>query len=142
MSYASREDMIARFGEREVIALTDRQASGMVDETVLNQALEAADDEINGYLQGRYGLPLSSVPRLLTGVACDIARYRLCGAETMETDPARNRYKDAVKILENVRDGKISLGLDMSGQVASEPAGIRISTPGRTFTDDSLRDYS
>jgi phage gp36-like protein len=142
VAYASREDMEARFGEREVIALTDRQGSGAVNEAVLSEALEAADDEINGYLRGRYGLPLPTVPRLITRLACDIARYRLCGAEVTETEPVRNRYKDAVKLLESIAAGKISLGLDESGSVAPEPSGVGISTGPRTFTDETLGDYS
>lgn len=142
MAYASRADMEARFGEREVIALTDRQGAGAVNEAVLTEALEAADDEINGYLRGRYGLPLPTVPRLLSRVACDIARYRLCGTEVTETEPARNRYKDAVKLLESIAAGKISLGLDDAGSLAPEPSGVGISAAPRTFTDTTLEDYA
>jgi phage gp36-like protein len=122
MSYATGQDLIDRFGEQEVINLTDRDRLGVVDATVASQALVATADEIDGYLAGRYSLPLQPVPRVLIGVACDIARYRLCGAEVNVTEDIRSRYKDAVRFLEHVAAGRISLG-GMPGGGAAPVAG-------------------
>jgi phage gp36-like protein len=141
MAYATQADLVARFGEAEVIALSDRAGFGVIDSAVIASAIEQAGDEIDAYLGSRYGLPLTSVPRLLVGVCCDVARYRLCGAEVTETEAARQRYKDALKLLEAVRDGKLSLGLD-AAQTAVEAAGTVLIQPGRrVFTADSLGDY-
>lgn len=141
MPYATQADMSARFGDREVIALTDRAQLGVVDATVLAGAIEQAGVEIDGYLGGRYVLPLASVPRLLVGICCDIARYRLCGADVQETEPARNRYKDAVRLLENLRDGKLTLGLDPASQPVGTEATVRINNGRRVFGASTLADY-
>lgn len=126
--YAAKANMIARFGEPEVIALTDRSNVGAIDDVVLDGALAEADAEIEPYLAPRHTLPLTSVPKILTGFACDIARYRLCGSGGVtETDEIRARYKDAVKFLENVAGGKIGLGLDVANHVVQPANTVQFS---------------
>jgi phage gp36-like protein len=134
MSYATKANMIARFGENEVIALTDRANLGVIDDAVLASALAEADAEIDPYLAPRHQLPLASVPKILTGYACDIARYRLCGANVSETEAIRNRYKDAVRFLENVSSGKIGLGLDAANNVAKPANTVQfVPATGKVF---------
>lgn len=118
MSYALQADMTLRFGEAEVIELADRDNLGTIDATVLQGALDDASAEIDAYLSCRYVVPLTIVPRVFVTYCCDIARYRLSGAATTEVDPVRDRYKDAIRFLEAVRDGKIEL----STNVAPAPA--------------------
>lgn len=141
MPYATQADLIARFGEREVTALSDRLATGLLDATVIASAIEQAGDEIDAYLGGRYNLPLASVPRLLVGVCCDIMRYRLCGADVQETEPARNRFKDALRTLEHIRDGKLTLGLDPAQQPVATGTTVHICDGRRQFNADTLSDY-
>lgn len=134
MSYATQANMIARFGEDEVLALTDRASSGVIDGLVLTDALAEADAEIDPYLAPRHVLPLASTPRILSGFACDIARYRLCGAGVSETDEVRNRYKDAIKFLEKIARGEIGLGMDAANHVAQPTNTVQFATPtGRVF---------
>lgn len=133
--YASRTDMEARFGQNEVVMLTDRSHSGDVDDAVLQQALADAAAEIDGYLAGRYSLPFAAAPKVLTGYACDIARYRLCGSAAMVTDDIRDRYRDAVRFLEHVGAGKISLGGMPTGEVATtSDNSVQMVTGGTVFS--------
>lgn len=141
MAYASTEDMVARFGLQEVIALTDRANSGDVDEAVLASALAEATAEIEGHLAARYALPLVNVPLLVTGFCCDIARYRLSGGSVLETDPTRNRYRDAVRTLELIGAGKVSLGLTPAGQPAPSSGGVLIKPGASGFPAGSLEDW-
>lgn len=141
MTYAAKANMIARFGEDEVIALTDRANLGVVDDAVLAGALAEADAEIEPYLPPRYTLPLSNVPKILVGFACDIARYRLCGAGVTETDEIRRRYEDAVKFLVRVSRGEIGLGLDTANVAPAAPASVQVAAPARVFNSDSLAGY-
>lgn len=134
MSYATPQDFINRFGEQDAIGLTDRTGAGVVDTAVLTAALDEADAEITPYLAPRYAIPLATVPRILVGYVCDIARYRLTGGSASETDAVRNRYKDAVAFLDKVSRGQISLGLDAAGGKAQPANTVRFSTPnGRVF---------
>lgn len=140
-TYASKANMIARFGEPEVIALTDRANLGVVDDAVLAGALAEADAEIDPYLAPHYPLPLTSVPKILSGFACDITRYRLCGAGVTETEEVRKRYEDAIKFMVKVSRGEISLGLDAIGAAPVEHGSVQVSAPARVFNSDSLAGF-
>lgn len=141
MSYATPSDLIIQFGEVEVVAFPDRSRIGVVDTVVAEGALKRASDTIDSYLAARYPLPLSVVPHQLVDLCCDITRYKLLGSEVTETDPARNRYKDALRTLEHIRDGKIDIGLSIGGQAPAESASIKTIGGGRKFDRASLSDY-
>lgn len=117
MSYAAQTDMVSRFGNDEVVALTDRSMAGVIDATVLGDALDAAAAQIDTYLSGRYALPLQIVPKYLVTVCCDIARYQLCVGGTRGTEEIETRNKDAIRFLELAASGKVTLGVTPVGQV-------------------------
>jgi phage gp36-like protein len=77
MSYATVTELITRFGEAELIQLTDRDGGGAINQAVVAAALTDADALINGYVSARYTVPLSPVPPVITKIAADIARYTL-----------------------------------------------------------------
>lgn len=141
MPYATQTNMVDRFGESEVIQLTDRSNIGEIEAAVLLNALASAEQEINAYLDARYALPLVNVPIIVRDFTCDIARYRLCGAEVVETEEIRNRYKDAIKFFELVAKGTISLGLDVTSQAQSAAAGVHVKSNRAVFNAQSLSDY-
>jgi len=140
-TYAILPDMVLAFGAREVIALSDRDHLGVIDEDVVDGALEEATAEIDGYLAGRYALPLLHVPKPLVRICCNIARYHLAGAEVTETDAIRLRYKDAVRTLEAIRDAKMTLGLDTTVTPVPSAGGVRVVGGTRTFSRTTLADY-
>ena len=55
--YATRQDMVNAFGEKECIALTDRDFTGQIDDHVMDVKLTQASAEIDSYLAGRYPIP-------------------------------------------------------------------------------------
>lgn len=116
MSYLTRQNLIDRFGEQELIQLTDRDLVGVINDTVLNQAISDADAEINGYLTA-YPLPLATIPANLVRIACDMTRYYLYDATV--TEQVKARYDSAIKYLTQVAKGLISLGPDTAGAVAA-----------------------
>ncbi len=141
MPYATQVDMVNRFGDAEVIQLTDRANIGEIDVTVLANALASSEQEINAYLDARYAVPLGTVPIIVRDFTCDITRYRLCGAEVVETEEIRRRYEDAVKFFMNVAKGVISLGLDVSSQAQAPSSGVLSGNADRVFSQSSLVDY-
>lgn len=140
MIYATQADLIAQFGESEMISLTDRVMVGVVDAAVVAHALQRASATMDGYL-ARFSIQAGAVPSQLVDICCDIARYKLSGAEVTETDPTRVRFKDALKTLEQIRDGKIDIGLTQAGQAVAETATVRVVGGGRVFNSSSLDDY-
>lgn len=147
MTYATPQDLIARLGEREATAISDRAATGQPDLVVLASALALAEDEVNAYVGRRYALPLKSadtglavVPSMLTRLAIDIARYRQTGTEIMETESIRNRFKDALKVLDQIARGEVSLGnvvLAGAGGPAAVGGGSAVRTGTGSFGDMS-----
>lgn len=139
--YATLANMIDQFEEREVLALADRDGDGVADAAIVDYALRRASVTMDAYLAARYPLPLSSVPEQLMDICCDIARYKLCGSGVTETEEVRNRYKDALRMLEQIRDGKLDIGLSVSGQAPAKSAPVQVAGGARTFTRESLGDY-
>lgn len=139
MAYATVEDMVARFGELEVIQLTDRNQDGLIDEDVAAVALADATAEIDAYL-GRFKRPFTDVPPILKRLCCDIARYRLTAANgVLITDEIRNRYKiDVLDLLRAMAKGEVQLGVDDSGEevAAGEDGIVFVNGKNKVFGRD------
>lgn len=139
MAYATQADMVSEFGESEVIALTDRDNLGTVDAALLQDRLEKASGEIDAYLVKRYAVPLAVVSPLIVTYCCDIARYRLSGAQVAEVETVRNRFKDAVHFFEAVRDGKIDLGSGLAPAVDPSTQDLSYVVQGENVFSRSRR---
>ena len=98
-SIITRQDLIDRFGEDELVLLTDREGRGVIDDEVLNRAIEDAEAETAAYIQAA-GLVLPSPPKVLVIKVCDIARYYL--HDNGETHLVLDRYKQAIAWLRDV----------------------------------------
>jgi len=138
--YATEADMVKRFADDiEELKLMHADAAASI-----NEALQDAAEEINGYIGGRYPLPLPNVPSNLNRMACDIARYRLYYQQP--TEEVRNRYKDAIKFLERVQDEKAHLQIQtatneiIDDQPKGRPTTMPIGTSyvGGVFGDETL----
>lgn len=142
MAYATVADLIARFGEEELIQLTDRAGAHAVDSAIAQRALDDASAEMDGYLAVRYQLPLPTVPTLLARIACDVARYRLW--EDHASDEVRRRYEDARRLLEAIAKGLVSLGLPANLPPAAQPQlslAAAKSGPAPVFGPDQMGGY-
>ncbi|MCE8004226.1 gp436 family protein [Billgrantia ethanolica] len=135
--YASVADMVARFGETEIVELTDLEHTGEIDTAAAERALEDATAEIDGYLASRYRLPVTGAAPLLSLLCTDIARFRL--QKGVSTEQARERYEDAVRKLERIADGRINLPQQEPPPAAGAPQSVKAQ--GGTFNDETLRGY-
>lgn len=141
MPYATQADLVERFGETELIQISNRSLGATtIDAVVVASKLADADAEIDGYLQGRYQLPLVPVPAVLLRLACDISRYHLY--DDRVTEAVMQRYKDAIAYLVRVSKGEVQLGLGAGEAPPASSGGPEFATPGREFTRDSLRDFT
>lgn len=137
MPYATPEQFIKTFSEREAISLTDEELTGEVDREKLELALVRASNVIDGYLVGRYKTPWSDSPGILVGYCCDIARYQLTSDYRQLSEEIKLRYDDAIKFLTKVSEGKINLGRDTSGGVIQSTSQMRIISGIRQFGRES-----
>lgn len=138
--YATKQNMIERYAEQQLIELTDRVPpydEAIVD-TVLNLALSDADAVINSYIAGRYQLPIASTPDVLRRHACIIAYYDLHRGRHPEE--VRKDYEDSIAFLKSVARGDAKL--DVAGiEPPSSPAEARVDGPERVFNRNSLKAY-
>ena len=111
MTYASQEDIVDLYGEDLLVRLTDTTRSNAIDTVVVGRGLQSADDIINSYVSERYTLPLPMVPGVLRECGVDIAVYKIALSTTKKTPEMRQRYEDAIALLERIGSGKAGLGL-------------------------------
>lgn len=139
-------DAVLRAADTSAMPAAD-VASAQAALVVVEKALTDADQVIDGYLLLRkptpYTLPLDPVPGIVSVWARWIARYLLHkdrnGTEE-KTDPVVRDYERAIRFLEQVRDGKFSLGADDPLPPASS-GSPQTCAPDREFTMDTLRDF-
>lgn len=63
--YATIGDMETRFGQQELLELTDAGLTGTVGTAEVETAIGDATELINGYVAARYRVPLSPVPDMV-----------------------------------------------------------------------------
>ena len=127
--YATVEDLVSLFGEREVITLSTKKKGNAIDREALETAIGYASSEVDSYLASRYAVPLADpVPPVVMMVTADIVRYRLTTGDVSEKDPIITRYKSTVAWLKDVASGVVSL--PCAGSSPGETAdGVEIN-PG------------
>lgn len=135
--YCERADLTAYVLDAYLTA-AEEQTSGIVNETMNNVA-----GEIDDALRARFVLPLATVPETLKRIAAIITAYRIVGAITSlmasesgsnnEWIPLQTQYKQAVKDLEAVRTGNLSLGLQELGEETIDTEDTIVITPKRKF---------
>lgn len=131
MIYATQDDLIARFGETELVQLTDRASDGVVDVAYLDVSITEAQAEVDSYIGAIYDLPLLTVPVSLVTATCNIARYRLYNQQA--TEEVKIRYEDTIRWLRDVARGLASLGLPSTQ--APESQSIVVQSRSQIFTD-------
>lgn len=138
MAYATQTHLEDAFGADEVLQIADRDRDGLPDAGFVDAALDRADSLIDGYLAGRYALPVSPVPPVLTAAACDLARYWLY--DDAAPDRVRQAFEDAMVYLQAVAAGKVLL------QLPAAAAGVSAGSPDwdappRLFSAETLAGY-
>lgn len=137
MEYATTQDLVERFGQDEMIQLTNREIprGDALDGAVVARAIADAAGDIDARLGGRYPVPLPRVPRIINRIACDLARYYLY--ENAATEQVTERYKASIKALDGIAKGDIQIGVDDSGKATPSAGGdAKMTSGGRIFGRD------
>jgi phage gp36-like protein len=136
--YCTQQNLIDRFGELELMQLTDRDNIGVINAATVANAIAMASADIDSYIGARYPLPLTSVPDVLTDKCEVLARYRLYGNGA--TEQVRNDYEDALKWLVGVRDGKNMLGVNSAGEEIPS-SGVKVMARHQVYSDSVWDNY-
>ena len=112
----------------------------------VDEAIEQADAEVDSYLSVRFLVPVSNPPTILNKLSTDIAIYNLYSRGIADEIPEvrKDRYKNAIKTLEKISTGKISLDVSPLPDPIDQEGGSESSTPDDTnniFTRDKLEGF-
>ena len=142
MPYSSLQLLTDRYGERMLVALTDRAypATGALDLAVVTRALGDADALIDGYLAVRYALPLASVPPLIENIAGSIAIYNL---HVAAPEPkVQGDYEQAIRTQKDISRGDVRLSVaGIEAQASGGGSGVRVTDRDRPMTADNMKGF-
>lgn len=141
MPYTTLADLSARFGDRMLVALTDRggMASGAIDVTVVDRAIADADAVIDGYLGNRYAVPVSPVPAILGDIAGALVIWKLhVGAPDPKVEAD---YKEALRSLRDIAAGVLVLAVAGVAAAEQNATGVQVTDRERPFTADNLKGF-
>ncbi len=91
------DDLLVRFGERELAERTDRENASEIDFDVVQRAIDDAVAEAESYVRAAGIMRLSQPSPALKGYVCDIARWRIYDDAASEI--VEQRYKLAIEWL-------------------------------------------
>ena len=111
VSYCSSSDIESYVSTPTLIQLTNDEGGDVINDTVTQEAIVYASTLIDGYLRGRYTLPLDTQFPLLKILCIDIAVYRLYSRRMRDEMPEviENAYKNALSTLRDIQKGILSL---------------------------------
>lgn len=111
MDYCTIEDIETQTSTPTLIQLTSDDGQEEVDRVVAQEAILYSSTLINGYLRGRYTLPLDTHFPLLRILAIDLSIYRLYTRRMRNEMPEviENNYKNAIATLRDIQKGVITL---------------------------------
>ena len=142
--YCTVDDLRDQSSEDFLIRCTDDAGVGAVDQTIVEKKIADAQTEIDSYCRAQYTVPFQVVPGLIKKLAVDIALYNLVSKRGLDEESPDailvKRYRDAVKLLENLanlfraqlRDGSQASTLGQEIEWAQEYIAIEQIRMGHT----------
>lgn len=145
-NYATTAELQARFASAEEAAFaTDTESTGTPSSTVLDDAIEFAEGEINSRIGKRYATPVvvsgnTELTALLKRKTLDIAEWHLLGRSDHVSEVKTSRYERAMDWADGVSEGKFILsGAATPPSTTSRNPLASWSTNDRDVEDDAAR---
>ncbi len=147
MDYCTIDDIETQTSTPTLIQLTSDDGQEAVDRVVAQEAILYSSTLIDGYLRGRYTLPLDAHFPLLRILAIDLSIHRLYTRRMRDEMPEviENNYKNAISTLKDIQKGVISLqsendSLETAGFNAEEYKTNK-SIIDRLFSKERMFEY-
>lgn len=123
MDYCTIEDIETQTSTPTLIQLTSDDGQEEINRVVALEAILYSSTLIDGYLRGRYTLPLNTHFPLLRILAIDLSIYRLYSRRMRNEMPEviETAYKNAISTLRDIQKGVITL---QSGNDTLESSGF------------------
>jgi phage gp36-like protein len=143
MSYCSLSDIEKkRIPTDLLIQLTDEENLNTINEDTVNGCIDDAQVLFEGYVRGRYPLPLNPVPDLAASIVADLAAYGLfCLCPLFDMPKSIQERRDtALNLMARIQDGKMPLYEPATAPSGTGGNAVHVSGPARIFSRDSMRD--
>jgi len=134
MAYCTLTDIKEQIPEGELIQLSDDDALEEIDTSVIERAIADADAEVDSYCAERYTVPFDPVPLLIRKYSVIIAIYNLFMRRGDIPNDRETNYNNAVKFLQNVAKGIVSLGADAPAETSQDTVGVTTNKTDRIFS--------
>jgi len=120
--------------------LSNDTNSNVVNKALVQQYINNASDFIDGYLRGRYELPLQNTHSILNDICKRIVKYNLYDRRSKLDDNLKELAENAKIVLKDIQSGKHILD---EGTSVNENKPVKILTSIRTvlFGEDLLNNY-
>ena len=132
MAYSTQAQLIAQLSTNVLVQLTDDDHLGAVVPSVVTACIAIADSEIDGFIDGRYLVPLSPVPTLVNSWSITLAKYHLFARRDRVSDMLLEERKAIVALLTKVSQGTMTLG------VAPPPTAGSLANVGEFIASESV----
>lgn len=139
--YAQVQDMVARFGEGEMLRLcvADGDLPDAIQPERIERALNDATDTIDSFLRSRYLVPLAPIPDSITRAACSLARYDLSNSgDKTPTEAMKDSRAEVMAWLKKLGDGQASLE---GATPVTTSGGAKTTDRPAMFGHDQLRGW-
>ena len=144
--YCTSQDIEKQITTPTLIQLTSDNSQDAVDEIVTFEAILYSSTLIDGYLRGKYSLPLDTQFPLLRIIAIDLSIYRLYSRRLQADmpDSILEQYKEAIKTLEKIQKGTIALEVQTETSTNQIQSKEYLSSKGsndRLFNREVMSEY-
>ena len=142
MPYSTRADVESKLSRARLVELTDDENDESQVDARIDEAIVRADTKIDSYLRGRYEVPLILTVQgeqdMIRDISTELTIWELYKrrGDFLISESTKERYRDAMKDLENIQKGKISFTVDASPNVPK----VR-RTLSKTYTAEKLNQY-
>ena len=144
MAYSTKTDIEKMIPADDVTSLTDDEGTGVQVASRVSEAIAQAHAEIDSYCGGRYSVPFSTVPDIVKKCSVDIAIYNLYSRRVETVPETRSeRYKNAIRQLEGIAKGIISIGEDPepTASTGASYAECNKTESDRIFTRTKMKGF-
>ena len=145
MLYCTIDDLRTAQPEIRLIEVTDDarpNETGSFATAIAQEMIVLSCGVIDGFLEGRYSLPIPVVPVIVRKIAVDLTLHALYERIDAAGDgtPMATRRKAAMDMLKLISKGELSLGLpkEAAAEVQSMTVGMTVSGGAPEFTERSM----
>jgi phage gp36-like protein len=139
MSYATPDQLVARFGEVEIARLStaDGALSVQVDEARCQAAINSASALAESYLRKQVLVPIANPPQELVDCILDLARYELAhGGGREPTEQMTARQNQRMTWLRDISSGRVELAVSVPNPKGAQ--GAQFSDRRGKFNKDNV----